>query len=287
MTTRATEFPKAAPGAWRNPRPSPPAPEPPPAPPEPDWPEPAGPEAYHGLAGDIEPHTEADPLALLLQTLVLFGNAAGRGPHFLAEGTPHYTNEFAVVVGGTSAGRKGTSYDRVCQLFAGHENDWLEGRAVSGVSSSEGLLWACRDPIEKLEKVSQGRGNAPTYEVTQVDPGVADKRLLVHEPAFANVLQQNERQGNTVSVCLRQLWDGRGVVQSLTKNNPAKATGAHVSVVGHITPDELRRRLGAGDAANGFMNRFLVAEVRRSKLLPDGGGEPEGSPRCGRGWRRR
>ena len=41
-------------------------------------------DAYIGLSGEvvrtIEPHTEADPAALLLQFLTFFGNAAGHGP---------------------------------------------------------------------------------------------------------------------------------------------------------------------------------------------------------------
>jgi primase-polymerase (primpol)-like protein len=53
---------------------------------ESSWPEPPAPEAYHGLAGDIvhtiAPHTEADPVSILVQTLVAFGNAAGRAAHF-------------------------------------------------------------------------------------------------------------------------------------------------------------------------------------------------------------
>jgi hypothetical protein len=62
----------------------------------------------------------------------------------------------------------------------------------------------------------------------------------------------------------------------LTKNNPAKATGAHVSIVGHITQDELLRYLENTEAANGFGNRFLWFSVRRSKALPLGGKLSEG-----------
>jgi DNA replicative helicase MCM subunit Mcm2 (Cdc46/Mcm family) len=57
----------------------------------------------------------------------------------------------------------------------------------------------------------------------------------------------------------------------LTKNSPLKATGAHISIVGHITTSELRARLNRTDLANGFANRFLFLCVRRSKLLPYGG----------------
>jgi hypothetical protein len=40
-----------------------------------------GDDAYHGLTGEvvhtIEPHTEADPVAILLQFLTLAGNVMG------------------------------------------------------------------------------------------------------------------------------------------------------------------------------------------------------------------
>ena len=48
----------------------------------PEWPEPPNSDAYYGLAGDIvnsiAPETEADPVALLVQLLVGFGNQIGR-----------------------------------------------------------------------------------------------------------------------------------------------------------------------------------------------------------------
>ncbi len=69
---------------------------------------------------------------------------------------------------------------------------------------------------------------------------------------------------------VRDAWD-RGKLATLTKNCPAKATDAHISIVGHVTDDELRRYLSVTEQANGFANRFLLACVKRSKLLPDGG----------------
>jgi hypothetical protein len=65
-------------------------------------------------------------------------------------------------------------------------------------------------------------------------------------------------------------WDGKPL-QALTKNSPARATGAHIAIVGHVTRDELVRLLNATEAANGFLNRYLLFCVRRSKLLPEGG----------------
>src|SRR5262249_36013415 len=54
-----------------------------------------------------------------------------------------------------------------------------------------------------------------------------------------------------------------------------KATGAHISILGHITKQELLRDLDSTSAANGFGNRFLWICVRRSKCLPKGGRHPE------------
>jgi hypothetical protein len=62
------------------------------------------------LAGEIvhtiEPHSESDPAALLLQLLVAFGSVVGRGPHFKAESDRHGLNLFTVLVGETSKARK-------------------------------------------------------------------------------------------------------------------------------------------------------------------------------------
>lgn len=243
------------------------------SPPAPEWPDPPDDAAFHGLAGAIaraiEPASEADPAAILVQTLVAFGNAIGRSAHFEVEATRHYANEYAVLMGATAKGRKGTSWDQVRAPFRAAAGGWVDDCIQSGLSSGEGLIWAVRDEIEKQEKVG-GRGEAPRYEAVVADPGVADKRLLVVEPEFANVLKQTERQGNTLSVVVRQGWES-GNLRSLTKNSPARATGAHISQIGHITAEELTRYLSATESANGFGNRYCWFLVRRSKLLPEGG----------------
>ncbi len=81
------------------------------------------------------------------------------------------------------------------------------------------------------------------------------------------------REGNTLSATIRQAWDS-GTLRILTKNSPAVATAAHISIAAHVTKDELLRYLNDVEAGNGFANRFLWACVRRSKVLPEGGGAP-------------
>jgi len=86
-------------------------PEPAPLPAEPQWPAPLAAEAFHGLAGEcvrlLEPASEADPTALLVQLLVAFGSAIGRSPHFQVENDRHHANEFVTLVGRHLEGAQG------------------------------------------------------------------------------------------------------------------------------------------------------------------------------------
>ena len=234
-----------------------------------NWPVPSE-AVYHGLSGDVvrllDPHTEADPIAILIQFLTSFGSAIGRSAHFDVEDDPHFGNLFAVLVGASSVARKGTSWGRVRRIFESADPGWTKKCVQSGLSSGEGLIWHVRDPIEREEKNKK----TGEMETITVDDGVEDKRLLVQESEFASVLRVAGRDGNTLSAILRNAWD-RGRLQTMTKNSAAQATGAHISIIGHVTADELRRELSSTEAGNGFANRFLWICVRRSKELPEGG----------------
>jgi 5S rRNA maturation endonuclease (ribonuclease M5) len=235
-----------------------------------DFPEPLSEVAFQGLAGDIvrriEPHTEADSAALLIQTVVGFGSIIGRSAFVSADGSRHGMNLFAALVGESSKSRKGTSWQHVLRILERADEPWKQNCIANGLSSGEGVIWAVRDPITKTVK-NKKTGN---YENEVSDAGIDDKRLCVAEGEFANVLKVMKREGNTLSPVIRGAWDC-GSLRSMTKNSEARATGAHVSIIGHITKDELRRLLTETESANGFGNRFLWLAVRRSKCLPEGG----------------
>jgi hypothetical protein len=237
------------------------------------WPGPLRAPAFHGVIGElvqaIDPHTEADPVAMLIQILVMFGNVIGRTAHFCVEADTHYMNLFAAVVGQTAKGRKGVSGGHARRIYQPIDPEWADQCNKSGLSSGEGLIWAVRDPIEKQQPVKE-HGWVVDYQTVIEDAGITDKRLLVSESELASTLRVLGREGNTLSALIRQAWDGHDL-RVLTKNSPAKASAPHISIIGHITRDELRRYLDATECANGFGNRFLWACVRRSKLLPDGG----------------
>lgn len=91
-----------------------------------DFPEPLSEVAFHGLAGDIvrriEPYTEADRAALLIQIIAAFGSVIGRNAHAIADGSRHEMNLFSVLVGESSKSRKGTSWSHVLRIFERAEN---------------------------------------------------------------------------------------------------------------------------------------------------------------------
>lgn len=62
------------------------------------WPRPLREAAYQGVLGEIvkaiEPETEADAAAILVQMHVLFGNVIGRTPHFRVGADVHHLNLF-------------------------------------------------------------------------------------------------------------------------------------------------------------------------------------------------
>lgn len=155
------------------------------------WPAPPATAALHGPAGEFvtrtAPHTESDPMALLAQFLVAFGAAAGHDVHYAVEATRHHLNEFVILVGPSGKGRKGSAWDHVDALLEQVDPDFTQRCISSGLSSGEGLIWEVRD-LDAGERQ------------TRVDP---DKRRLVLESEFAQVLKVLAREGNTLSPVIR------------------------------------------------------------------------------------
>ena len=212
--------------------------------------------ALYGPAGNIVrmigPHSEADPAALLFQSLAAIGNLLGPGLHCRVESTRHPLLLYPLLIGDTSKARKGTSWGHQKRLLAEVDGTWAKERITSGLSSGEGLIAEVHDDTEHT----------------------VDRRLLVVQSEFASVLRVMGRDGNTLSPILRQAWDGEDL-RTLTKNSPLRAEGAHITVIGHTTRRELLRYLSDVEAHNGFANRLLFTAVRRSKFLPEGGSVPE------------
>jgi hypothetical protein len=230
-----------------------------------EWPAPMDAAAFYGVLGafvqDVASGTEADPCAVLAMCLSAISAVMDPHTHMKAGDAYHPIRLNAILVGPTARGRKGTA-GKIAEAVARAADPTCA--IVEGLSSGEGLLWAIRDGISKLDPKTQA-------EVV-IDRGVADKRLLVMETEFATTLRVLQRDGNSLSPIIRRAWDlsPDGVLRSITKNSPARSTGAHIVIAGHITRRELLRYIDSTELVNGFANRFLWFASRRAHMLPFG-----------------
>lgn len=234
-----------------------------------DVPEPR-PELFASLAGEVVaefcPFTEASPVAIAAQFIIMFGNAVGSSPRFYVGETAHRTNEYLMIGGTTSRARKGDSGNIALRVLEEADPDWARHRCKSGLSSGEGLIYNVRDRV--MRRATEGK-NAGQDVVT--DEGVDDKRLLAYETEATAVLKQTDRKGNTLSNITRDGWDHRQTLSTLTRNNPLTATNPHISIIGHCTDEDLRAHISDTEVANGWANRFLFAKVHRAQRLPSPG----------------
>jgi hypothetical protein len=232
---------------------------------DPRWPKPLGEAAYYGPAGAfariVSPQTESDPVALLTQFLCFFGNAAGRNAYVVIEGAKHHLNIFAVLVGRTAKGRKGSAERHMRNFFERVDSNWVRDCVRGGLATGQGLTHHLRDDT--------------TDDEGAVIRGRKDARLLAIETEWSTVLKRCAGKDAILSQNLRQAWDD-GYLSNMTRGEPETASNVHVSMVGHIVLDELSRYLTTTEIASGLANRNLFFCVQRSQCLPFGGNFDDG-----------
>ena len=108
-----------------------------------------------------------------------------------------------------------------------------------------------------------------TKKGQEQDPGVEDKRLLILEEEFSQFLTNAARSGNTLSSMTRKAWDAKAYLHNEGKISPEKATGAHISLIGHITKNELLKVIQEIENQNGFSNRILWIATYRREIIPE------------------
>jgi hypothetical protein len=225
----------------------------------PPAPQALGEKAYHGPAGRfvraVSPYTEATEHGILAHLLPAVATIIGPKVHLYA-GAKHPCRINTMLVGLTNGGRKGTSFGPVDELMKKVGEKFWNTQRVNGLSSGEGLIDYVADKYTY---------NPDTKQNEPVDPPV-ERRLYVVEDEFSRVLANTSREGNVLSQVIRSCFD-HGNLGTLTVN-PRRASGAHICITGHITPEELKKRLTDVDKGNGFGNRFLWFHVKSDKVLP-------------------
>jgi hypothetical protein len=245
---------------------------------EPDkdnWIPPMREEAFYGIVGRfinrIFDATEADKNALCVQFLIFFASMIGRIPYFQMSSDQHFPNLFAIIVGDTSSGRKGTGLSNCKAFFKLFCAEFVKSNISDGLATGEGLIHRLRDPIEEeIEESARDKSSSSEQKPAKkkiVDKGCTDKRMLVSEQEFVQVLNSSNRPGSILSSIIRKTWDGVDM-SNLSKTAPQTVSNPYVCMIGQITPEELKGTFKTLDYSNGFGNRFLWVLSRRSKLLP-------------------
>ena len=125
-------------------------------------------------------------------------------------------------------------------------------------------------------RVKKGLSTGPglisaAYNISQLEDDFAsqtdDKRLLIIESEFGALLARMGRPNSDVSAIIRQAWDD-GNLENLTKVDPYVIHNAHISLIGHITLNELERM----DATGGILQwvcktGFCGLSLSASKIL--------------------
>ena len=216
------------------------------------------PACLYGLVGDVAraggDTTEANPYAVAANFIAFMSCAVGRGPYMAVGNTWHHARQFMLHIGRSGRGRKGDAVSlisRIERALKALSKDAVPQVHRGGLSSREGLVYLIHDGY------TEGK--------TEVE-AILDKRLLVIESEFANVLHQGKREGNTLSAGLRDCWDGVSL-KPATKSSRLWATDPHIAMIGAVTPGELLGLMASRELTNGFANRFMMFWAERTKML--------------------
>lgn len=215
----------------------------------------------HHLLGEvmreIMPYTEADPMAVAVNFLSMIGSVCGRSPHVRVGSWKLHANLFFVTAAETT-GRKGTATRDVLAIMDGVDPDWRSNGYVQGVNSGEALVHRVRDATYNKDG-----------EVK--DEGVSDKRSFVMSEELSSVFKVSERSGSILTEMVRVCYDAPEKLSINNKNTPTTATGALITVAGHVTPQSLHGLADVNlDVCGGTLNRFVWVLAKNSKFVPFG-----------------
>ena len=230
---------------------------------------------FPGLLGDVVnaccTGNEAVPVAVATNVLIRLSALVGPMVYLPIGDEKRLLNEFVLMVGPTGLGKGASGHgpkrifrqveqfmelDFQLQLKAGKGCGLTKypnlNEHYGGLSSGEGIALALNDGI-KSDLKSQP---------------VTDKRLLVFEPEFANVMSVCQRVGNTLSTVLRNAFDGMDI-KPLTKRDRINVTNPYICLSANITDNELKNHeQSAMMSSNGMLNRFLIIWQQPVRSVP-------------------
>jgi hypothetical protein len=212
-----------------------------------------GADVRQGVIGEyldlIEGRTEATSAAVGAELLACIGTLIGRRAKYVAGDVVHHANLFIAIVGPSSEGAKGVADSCALKLVNDVAPGFLARHSISGLGSGEALV----------------------RELADRDEDPPEKSRILFDAELAGVLKVVRREGSILGPTLRKAYDYFPLRHSTITNKVTVATDHHVSVLGAITPEELRVLVDQLAIANGLGNRFLYVWSRLGTLLPHGG----------------
>ncbi|MFH8346807.1 DUF3987 domain-containing protein [Streptomyces sp. NPDC018045] len=203
------------------------------------------------VAANID-QTEGDPIGVYAAMLALYSSAFG-GKVYLESGRP--VTVWTVLIGQSSAGRKGTAYRAARALVSPAIGAFLDARTKRGISSGPSLV----NTLYSIE-----------LETTNTEGGV-DGRAMVFEHEWRAILKRSRRCPTfTEQMCVA--WDA----EPLSNVTKGKGGARDEQIVfepkmgfhAHITPGSWHQYVRQEDALGGMYNRMLPVLTHRSKRLP-------------------
>jgi hypothetical protein len=211
--------------------------------------------AYHGLIGDylhlVEGETEAHPAAIGAHLIPCVGTMLGRSVCYAPD--VQYPATYWAVVGPTSTAAKGAALKVALALIKEVRPEFLMRHSISGIGSGETLVYEMRDA-----------------EGPEDDP--VETRRIVLNAELSRVLKVVRKDGSILGDVLREAYDGLPLRHSAAQGKKrAVSSNHHLSIVGSITPRELRALTEELSILNGFSNRYLYAWATMATTLAFGG----------------
>jgi Protein of unknown function (DUF3987) len=227
------------------------------------FPAPARKEAFHGILGEIvkiiTDGSELKPEAVLAQSLVSFGSILGRGPYKYQE-SRHGSNINIGIIGTTSDGAKGGSLRAVQNLVYAVDPWFAKERMKGGHQSGEAIIEEVADELLGFNKET---GEEEVLIEEQ------DKRFVMVEEELSRIFRLQGRGGSIITQILRQCYDSPELLAAPSRKSKLKSTRPHISVIGHITPEELKSSMSKVEVYNGFANRIIWIASERTQDIPE------------------
>lgn len=196
--------------------------------------------------------------------MLAIGMALGRDAT-LFDSRPVYGNLYICILGKSGMGKSKATYslNRVLELalpYSASDPNSKGAMRVSSPASAEALIWS----FKKEYKDPSTSKSTP--------PDLYPVRGIIDFNELSALVGRTNRQGNVLRPSLMEFYDVSDVVETVSRTHGSeKAFQPFASAITTSQPKALRDLLSEGDAASGFLNRWMFVGAMPKKRVAIGG----------------